>query len=83
MESMLPDLSLANPDPGRAKVIPKDQDDFLRAYESRQAEMISFLKENRLITNPRSGRQTNHPVPATSFAVLIAQVFVPLGTKYL
>ena len=52
MESMLPDPSLANPDPSRAKVIPKDQDDFLRAYESRQAEMISFLKENRLITLP-------------------------------
>jgi len=28
MESMLPDPSLANPDPSRAKVIPKDQDDF-------------------------------------------------------
>ncbi|HEX6188619.1 MAG TPA: DUF885 domain-containing protein [Pyrinomonadaceae bacterium] len=52
MESMLPDPSLANPDPARAKVIPKDQDDFLKAYESRQAEMISFLKENRLITLP-------------------------------
>jgi uncharacterized protein (DUF885 family) len=52
LESMLPDPSLANPDPSRAKVIPKDQDDFLKAYESRQAEMISFLKENRLITLP-------------------------------
>ena len=52
MESMLPDPSLANPDPARAKVIPKDQDDFLKAYESRQAEMISFLKEHRLITLP-------------------------------
>lgn len=52
MESMLPDPSLANPDPSRAKVIPKDQDDFLKAYESRQAEMISFLKEHRLITLP-------------------------------
>jgi len=52
MESMLPDPSLANPDPSRAKVIPKNQDDFLKAYESRQAEMISFLKEHRLITLP-------------------------------
>lgn len=52
MESMLPDPALANPDPSRAKVIPKDQDDFLKAYESRQAEMISFLKEHRLITLP-------------------------------
>src|SRR5712691_12282744 len=45
LESLLPDPSLANPDPSRAKVIPKDQDDFLKAYESREAEMIRFLKE--------------------------------------
>jgi len=51
-ESMLPDPSLADPNPQRAKIIPKDQDDFLKAYESREAEMISFLKENRLITLP-------------------------------
>ncbi len=52
LESMLPDPSLANPDPSRAKVIPKDQDDFLKAYESREAEMIGFLKENKLVTLP-------------------------------
>jgi uncharacterized protein (DUF885 family) len=52
LESMLPDPSLANPDPARAKVIPKDQDDFLKAYESREAEMIGFLKENHLVTLP-------------------------------
>ena len=52
LESMLPDPSLANPDPSRAKVIPKDQDDFLKAYESREAEMIGFLKENHLVTLP-------------------------------
>ncbi|HEY6047358.1 MAG TPA: DUF885 domain-containing protein [Pyrinomonadaceae bacterium] len=52
LESMLPDPSLADPDPQRARVIPKDQDDFLKAYESRQTEMIAFLKENRLITLP-------------------------------
>src|SRR5438552_11002716 len=40
MESMLPDPSLADPNPARAKIIPKDQDDFLKAYESREAEMI-------------------------------------------
>src|SRR6266478_4176783 len=43
LESLLPDPSLADPDPSRAKVIPKDQHDFLQAYESREAEMISFL----------------------------------------
>ena len=52
LESLLPDPSLADPDPKRAKVIPKDQDDFLKAYESRETEMISFLKENHLITLP-------------------------------
>src|SRR5437867_4564843 len=45
LESLLPDPSLADPDPKRANVIPKDQDDFLKAYESREAEMIEFLKE--------------------------------------
>jgi uncharacterized protein (DUF885 family) len=52
LESMLPDPSLADPNPQRAKTIPKDQDDFLKAYESREAEMIGFLKENKLITLP-------------------------------
>src|ERR1700674_590617 len=50
--SMLPDPSLANPDPSRAKVVPKDQDDFLKAYERREAELIGFLKENQLVTLP-------------------------------
>jgi uncharacterized protein (DUF885 family) len=52
LESMLPDPSLADPNPRRAKVIPKDQDDFLKAYQSREAEMIDFLKEHDLITLP-------------------------------
>src|SRR5436309_1079545 len=52
MESMLPNPALADPNPARAKIIPKDQDDFLKAYESREAEMIAFLKENQLVTLP-------------------------------
>ena len=52
LESMLPDPSLADPNPQRAKTIPKDQDDFLKAYESRQTEMIGFLKEHKLIMLP-------------------------------
>src|SRR5882724_9092556 len=52
LESMLPDPSLADPNPLRAKTIPKDQNDFLKAYESREAEMIVFLKENHLVTLP-------------------------------
>ena len=52
LESMLPDPSLADPNPARAKSIPKDQNDFLKAYESREAEMIDFLKANHLVTLP-------------------------------
>jgi uncharacterized protein (DUF885 family) len=52
MESMLPDPSLANPDPSRAAVIPKDQDDFLNAYERRQNEIVTFLLDNKLVTLP-------------------------------
>jgi uncharacterized protein (DUF885 family) len=52
LESLLPDPSLADPNPSRGKNIPADQQAFLKAYESRQAEMIDFLKTNRLVTLP-------------------------------
>ena len=52
LESLLPDPSLADPNPARNKNIPADQQAFLKAYESRQAEMISFLKTRRLLTLP-------------------------------
>jgi uncharacterized protein (DUF885 family) len=52
LESLLPDPSLADPNPERSKNIPADQQAFLKAYESRQAEMISFLKTNKLLTLP-------------------------------
>ena len=52
LESLLPDPSLANPDPTRSKNIPRDQESFLKAYESREEEMIHFLKEKNLITLP-------------------------------
>jgi uncharacterized protein (DUF885 family) len=52
LESLLPDPSLADPNPARSKNIPKDQESFLKAYERRQAEMISFLRENNLVTFP-------------------------------
>ena len=51
-EAWLPDPSLADPDPKRSKNIPKDQAAFLKAYESREAEMIQFLKDRRLVTLP-------------------------------
>ena len=52
LESLLPDPTLADPNPARSKSIPKDQKDFLTAYESREAEMIDFLKTNHLVTLP-------------------------------
>lgn len=52
MEAMLPDPSLADPNPARAKEIPKDQEDFLKAYERRENEIVSFLLDNKLVTLP-------------------------------
>ena len=52
LESWLPDPSLADPNPARSKNIPKDQDAFLKAYESRLAEMVTFLQTNNLVTMP-------------------------------
>ncbi|MFI5120472.1 MAG: DUF885 domain-containing protein [Thermoanaerobaculia bacterium] len=54
LEALLADPSMADPDPARAAHVPKDQEGFLKAYESRQAEMIRFLKEKRLVTLPPS-----------------------------
>jgi uncharacterized protein (DUF885 family) len=52
LEALLGDPSLADPDPKRVANIPPDQQSFLRAYESREQEMIAFLKEKNLITLP-------------------------------
>jgi uncharacterized protein (DUF885 family) len=52
LEALLPDPKLADPDPARAKNIPPDQQSFLKAYESREQEMIDFLKQHQLITFP-------------------------------
>ena len=52
LESLLPDPSLADPNPARSKNIPPDQAAFLAAYEGRQQEMISFMKEHKLVTIP-------------------------------
>jgi uncharacterized protein (DUF885 family) len=52
LEALLPDPKLADPDPKRAANVPPDQETFLKAYESREAEMINFLKEHNLITLP-------------------------------
>ena len=52
LESLLPDPKLADPDPSRSANIPPDQASFLKAYESREQEMINFLKEHSLVTIP-------------------------------
>jgi uncharacterized protein (DUF885 family) len=52
LEALLKDPNLASPDPARAAHVPKDQAEFLSAYESRQTEMIDFLRSHRLVTLP-------------------------------
>jgi uncharacterized protein (DUF885 family) len=54
LEALLKDPALADPDPARSPRIPRDQAAFLAAYESRQGEMIRFLREQRLVTLPAS-----------------------------
>jgi uncharacterized protein (DUF885 family) len=65
LESWLPDPSLADPNPARSANVPKDQEAFLKAYESREAEMIAFLKTNNLVTLPNYlGRFEIRQLPA-------------------
>jgi uncharacterized protein (DUF885 family) len=52
LEAMLADPSMADPNPARVKNIPPDQQAFLAAYESREQEMIDFLKARKLVTLP-------------------------------
>ncbi len=52
LEALLSDPKLADPDPARSANIPPDQESFLKAYENRQAEMIAFMKEHKLVTIP-------------------------------
>ncbi len=52
LESMLADPSLASPDPARSPNIPKDQEEFLAAYQSRLNDIVGFLNANELVTIP-------------------------------
>jgi uncharacterized protein (DUF885 family) len=52
LESWLPDPSLADPNPARSANVPQNQEAFLKAYESRETEMINFLNTNHLVTLP-------------------------------
>ena len=52
LEAMLKDPNLASPDPARAAHVPKDQAEFLAAYQARLQEIVAFLRANRLVTIP-------------------------------
>jgi uncharacterized protein (DUF885 family) len=52
LEALLKDPRLASPDPSRAAHVPKDQAEFLAAYEARQQEIVDFLEQHRLLTIP-------------------------------
>jgi uncharacterized protein (DUF885 family) len=53
LEAMLKDPRMASPDPARSPRIPRDQAEFLAAYQARQKEMTDFLTRNRLVTIPK------------------------------
>jgi uncharacterized protein (DUF885 family) len=52
LEALLPNPDIANPNPSRAKSIPRNQQEFLAAYESRLRSILQFLKQQDLITIP-------------------------------
>lgn len=52
LEALLPNPAMANPDPARSKKIPRDEKEFLAAYESRLNDILGFLRDQNLITIP-------------------------------
>ncbi|MBV8807278.1 MAG: DUF885 domain-containing protein [Acidobacteriaceae bacterium] len=52
LEALLPNPDMANPNPARAKHVPQNQEEFLEAYESRLGDVLSFLRDQNLITIP-------------------------------
>jgi uncharacterized protein (DUF885 family) len=52
LEALLPNPAMANPDPARSKTMPRDQQEFLAAYESRLKDILGFLRAQNLITIP-------------------------------
>ena len=52
LEGWLKNPGYASPDPARAAHVPKDQAEFLAAYEARLREITDFLAANHLITIP-------------------------------
>jgi uncharacterized protein (DUF885 family) len=52
LEAMLKDPNMASPDPARAQHVPRDQAEFLAAYQARLKEIVDFLQLNKLVTIP-------------------------------
>lgn len=52
LEALLPNPDMANPNPARAKSVPRNQQEFLTVYESRLRSILQFLKQQDLITIP-------------------------------
>jgi uncharacterized protein (DUF885 family) len=52
LEALLPNPEMANPNPARSPSIPRNQQEFLSAYESRLRDILQFLKQQDLITIP-------------------------------
>jgi len=52
LEALIPNPDMANPNPARSASIPRDQQQFLSAYESRLRDILQFLKREDLITIP-------------------------------
>jgi uncharacterized protein (DUF885 family) len=52
LEALLPNPAMADPDPSRSRSIPRNQEEFLAAYESRLKDILAFLRRENLITIP-------------------------------
>lgn len=61
LEAMLKDPKMASPDPSRAARVPRDQAEFLAAYESRLREITDHLQANRPSAAPSEKRWPLRP----------------------
>jgi uncharacterized protein (DUF885 family) len=52
LEALLPNPEMANPNPARSSAVPRNQQEFLDAYEKRLQDILRFLREQDLISIP-------------------------------
>lgn len=52
LEALLPNPAMADPDPARSQNIPRNEEEFLGAYENRLNDILGFLRSQNLITIP-------------------------------